>query len=551
MSASQDRQIVSPLMRILGLWRPQAPMLAVGALIALGALAAGIALMAAAGHFVAAAALGGSLVVPITLQVTGVARVVLRYLERLVTHDATFRALAALRVWFFRGLSGSAAGGLGFRRAGDVLSRLVGDIEALDGLYLRILVPALGAALLVPVLAIVIGRESVIAAVIVLALLFLVAFLLPWRAAVAAREAAGEEADTAGALRVSVLDALGGLREVKVFGAEGRMLASVQAQESRLFAAARALASRGAAMQAAAFLAAQAALLAVLLIHGASPTAVVIAAFVTVAAFEAVGAMPRAGVIAGRAGAAATRVWDAATAPPPVAEPVQPAPMPPSSSLSFDSLRFRWSGDRPLVFDGLSLQLPAGARVAVLGPSGAGKSTLAVLALKLASPEAGEIRLGGTDIATLRAEDVRARVAYLTQATHLFADTVRNNLLIARPEADEAMLWAALDAAQIGDMVRGLDDGLDAWVGEQGSQFSGGQGRRLVLARTLLSTAPILILDEPCTGLDLDTERAFMATLNDNLGDRSLLLITHRLTGVERLDRIWRLQSGKLNPATR
>lgn len=542
---------IRPILRIIGLWRAQGAALALGAIIALASLAAGVALMANAGHYIAASALGIALAVPVSLEIIGVARVVLRYLERLSTHDATFRALAALRLWFYRGLARGAAGGLGYSRSGDVLARLVNDIEALDGILLRLLIPLLGAIMLAPVLLVVIGRDDIAAAVVVLVLFAIVAFVLPWRTMRAARQSAGDEAEAGGALRVAALDTLTGLREIKVYGAEGRMLAGVQAQESRLFRAERALGTHSARMQAAAFLATQAALLAVLLIHGAHPVAIVIAAFVVVAGFEAVGAMPRAGVIAGRAAAAATRVLQTAEAPPRVRDPATPAAMPVANGISFDNVVFRWNDDLPLVLDGLSLQVPAGSRVAVLGPSGAGKSTLAALALKLAEPASGQIRLGGVDIATLRADDVRGRIAWLSQTTHLFADTIRNNLLIGRPDADDAALWSALDAARIGDAVRVLPDTLDAWVGEQGSQFSGGQGRRLVLARALLSTAPILILDEPCTGLDLETERAFMATLNETLAGRTVLLITHRLTGVEKLDRVFRLQNGKLTAATR
>jgi ATP-binding cassette subfamily C protein CydC len=126
----------------------------------------------------------------------------------------------------------------------------------------------------------------------------------------------------------------------------------------------------------------------------------------------------------------------------------------------------------------------------------------------------------------------------------LFDDTIRANLKLARPDATDDQLWAALDAARIGEMVRGLPDTLDAWVGEGGTQFSGGQGRRLALARTLLSPAPVLILDEPCAGLDADTEREFFLTLNETAADRTIVLIVHRLTGAERLDRIWRLSAG-------
>ena len=208
-------------------------------------------------------------------------------------------------------------------------------------------------------------------------------------------------------------------------------------------------------------------------------------------------------------------------------------------------MHYRWRPELPPVFRGLTLEVPQGARVAVLGPSGAGKSTLAALALKVAAPDQGRIALGGIDIADLSAAEVRARIGWLSQATHLFDDTIRANLRLARPDADDAALWAALDAAQIGDVVRALPDGIDTWVGEGGARFSGGQGRRLALARALLSPAPILILDEPCAGLDAATERAFLATLNEVAPGRTIIMITHRLIGIERLDRIWRLSNGQ------
>ena len=270
------------------------------------------------------------------------------------------------------------------------------------------------------------------------------------------------------------------------------------------------MASRTALAGAASFLCAQVAVLAVLIDAGARPADGHRRRVPGLAAFEAVGGLSRAGALAGHASAAARRVLDAADAPVPVPDPADPVAMPSGTTLRFESVEFRWQPDRPAVFDGLTLDIPQGARVALLGPSGAGKSTLAALALKVVAPRSGHIRLGGIDIATLPAADVRARIGWLGQATHLFDDTIRANLLLARPDADEAALWAALDAARIGDVVRALPDRLDTWVGEGGTRFSGGQGRRLALARALLSPAPILILDEPCAGLDAETERAFL-----------------------------------------
>ncbi len=537
--------MTGPLFRVIGLWGRQTGWLLFGLAMSLAALVAGIGLMTVSGLTIGAAILAGSLAVPAILRGFGASRVVLRYLERLVTHGATFRALADMRVWFFRRMAGTSAGGLGFRQAGDVLSRLVGDIEALDGLYLRILLPLAGAVLLLPVLVLLIGHRSAGLGTEIGVLFAAAAFALPWLAARASGSAGSLMAKEAGALRVAALDALTGLREVRAFAAEGRMIAAVQAKEAALLSAQQTMASRTAAAGAASFLCAQIAVLAVLIDAGKSPAVAIAAAFLVIAAFEAIGGLPRAGALAGYASAAARRVLEAADAPVPVPDPADPVAMPTGTALRFEAVEFRWQPDRPAVFDSLTLEIAQGARVALLGPSGAGKSTLAALALKVVAPRSGHIRLGGVDIVTLPAALVRTRIGWLGQTTHLFDDTIRANLLLARPDADEAALWAALDDARIGDVVRALPDRLDTWVGEGGTRFSGGQGRRLALARALLSPAPILILDEPCAGLDAETERSFLETLNETAAGRTLILITHRLTGVEKLDRIFRLSGGR------
>ncbi len=571
---------MTPLLRILAIWRARAPWLLLGVVVSLASVASAVALLTLSGAWIgsvvagtpldgpglvapaldnpvlgdagralaATGTLGAGLALAFTgaalLRSVGVARVVLRYAERLLTHEATFRALADLRVWFFRGLAVRSAGGLGFRRAGDVLSRLVGDVEALDGLYLRILVPACAAVLLLPILAVLFGRRDPALALEVCACFALAAFALPVAAARMSASSGIRLAETASALRVASLDTLSGLREVRAFGAEDRSLALVQSREAALLAAQRDIARRGSYAAALAFLCGQAALFCVLLAAWRHPLYAVPGAFLVVAAFEVAGGLSRAGVLAGAASAAAARVLDAAEGPLAVPEPAAPQPLPPGSALRFDAVSFRYAPDRPPVLDALTLDIPQGSRVAVLGPSGAGKSTLAALALRVCVPDSGRVTLGGTDTADLPAAAVRSRLSWLGQTTHLFADTIRANLLLARPAATDAELWDALDQAEIGATVRALPGGLDAWLGEGGAGLSGGQGRRVALARALLSPAPVLILDEPCAGLDSQTERAFLATLNVVAPGRSVLLITHRLTGVERLDRIYRLSSG-------
>ena len=538
------------LLPILALWRSHAGWLLAGLALSLLTVAAGVGLATAAGGLALRPVTGDAVTVwaallflPGVVRGLGIARVVLRYGERMLTHAATFRVLTALRVWLFRGLAMRSAGGLGFMRSGDALGRLVSDVEALDGLYLRIVVPGIAAVLLLPVLIGVLALANAGTALLVGALFLLSAVVLPWVAARFTLEAGTQLAAASAGLRSAALDALDGIREIRAYGAEGRMLAVVQARESMLFQAQRQVGRRASWAQAAAFTCSQVALLAVLLTPSVAPGLLVVGLFLTLAAFEVVGGMPRAGVLAGYAAAAAARINEAAIGTGD-ATPLDPAPLPTGTSLRFESVGFRWSSDRPVVLDGLTLDIPAGSRVAILGPSGSGKSTLAAMALKVVTPQTGSVLLGGVDIARLRASDVRSRIAWLSQDTHLFSDTIRANLALARDNATDAELWAALDRAGIADVVRGFPEGLDSWIGEGGLQVSGGQGRRLALARALLSQAPVLILDEPATGLDAATERAFLVTLNEVAAGRTVVLIVHRLTGVERLDRIFRLSAG-------
>lgn len=539
---------MNALAPILTLARPRAGLLLGGIAVSVLALIAAIALMGLAGGMVAAGTAGGSIAL-LWLRSAAAGRVVLRYFERVVTHAATFRVLADIRVWFFRRLAASGAGGLGYRRAGDVLGRLVADVEALDGLYLRVAVPLAGALVLLPVLALAVGYYAPALAVALVGLYALAAFVLPWRAARDGRAAGIAAAEASGRLRTALVDAALARHEIAAVGGEGRTVAQVQAEEAGLLAVQRDLARRGALWAAAAFLCGQAALLVILISASATPLAALIAAFLTVAAFEAVGGLPRAGLLAGQAAAAAGRVVAAASVPAAVADPPLTKAAPERASLRFEGVHFAWRPGRP-VLDGFALDVPEGARVALLGPSGAGKSTLAALALKLARPQAGHILLGGSDIAELAAADVRARIAYLAQQTHLFDDTIRANLRLTAPEAEDEALWHALEVARLADVVRALPDGLDTWIGEGGAHLSGGQGRRLALARTLLAPARIWILDEPAAGLDLATEREFFAALEPAAEGRTLLLIAHRLTGAETLDRAWRLSRGRAVPAT-
>jgi len=545
------------LLRVLGMWRSRGVWLLAGIVVATIATLAGVALLGFAGRGVvdgvteAAIFAGGGAAALIWMRGFAVLRPVARYLDRLVSHAAAFRALADTRVWFFRRLAERLPAGVGFRRTGDLLGRLVSDIDALDRVYLGALVPAVAAGTVVLAIALVLGAISPALALLV-ALPLALALLLPPLLAPGAAEAGRRVAASQGSLRAAVVDPLTGIEDTLSAGGEALATRRVAEEGAALSTAQRLLARRGAWGGAAGAVLTQGAMLAALgwglASGGAGVAGAVLGLFLATAAAEALGLMPRAGAALAAAGASARRLFEAADTAPPVAEPAEPAPVPRGYAIRVEGVRFAWGPDRA-VFDGLELEVAEGARLALLGPSGAGKSTLAALLLKLAAPAGGRITLGGADIATLAADDVRARIACLTQDARLFDDSIADNLRIARPEADDAALWRALDAAGIGDVVRVLPEGLATRCGEAGARFSGGQARRLALARALLSEAPVLILDEPAAGLDPDTERAFLETLGEATAGRSVILIVHRLIGVERPTRILRLAGGRALPA--
>ena len=544
--------MAADLLRILGLWRARRGWLAAGLGVTVLSALIGAALLALAGQAVADALGGAAVAAAVSFfllkPLIGL-RPAARWAERMVSHAATFRALADTRVWFFRRLAERLPAGIGLHRSGDLLGRLVADVEALDGLYLKVMVPVAAAlALVLVVVALLAGHPLLAAAV---ALPLALALALPLLLAPGAARAAAEAAEAQGRLRAAAVDPLIGIEDTLAANAEGLAGAALADEARQLGRAQRRLAGRAALAGAAGTVLSQAALLAALAwgLGGGAPGMTVLALFLVLATAETVGILPRAGTALAAAAAGARRLLEAADAPPPLAEPARPASPPAGHAIRIEGLRFAWEPDRPPVFDGLDLDLPEGTRLALLGPSGIGKSTLAALLLKLAAPQGGRITLGGTDLAELAAEDVRRRIACLSQDARLFDDSIAANLRIAAPLAPEAALWRALDRAGIGTLVRALPEGLETRCGEGGARFSGGQARRLALARVLLSAAPVLILDEPTAGLDAETERAFLETLEEVTAGRTVILIAHRLTGVERPTRIIRLAGGGALPA--
>jgi ATP-binding cassette subfamily C protein CydC len=533
-------------LRVLRLFRPHWPWMALGVALALASTLAGIGLLAVSGWFLASMGLAGlaaasfDYFTPAALiRLLALVRIAGRYGERLLNHDATLRALSALRGWLFGRLLPLAPARTGFLADADLFSRLRADVDRLEHAYLGVFVPIAVAVVAVPAVLLVQAAYVWPMAVLTLAAVLLAGVLLPWRLLRAGLAPGAELVAVEARLRALAGDAVLGAAELAVYGADAAR-AHELAELTRAHGALRARIDRlqgwgGAAVPLAAQLVAAACLLlgaAALRSHALAPPDLAMLVLLALAAFEAVGPLPEALAQFGATLASARRVFALADAEPAVREPAAPAPAPGGVDLRLRGVRLRYADDAPWALDGLDLDLPAGRRVALVGASGAGKSSLVGALLRFHPYQAGRIELDGRPIEDYAGEDVRALVAVVEQRSHIFGASLRDNLLVARPEAGEEALRAVLAAAQLEDFVAGLPQGLDTWLGEGGVLVSGGEARRVAIARALLADRPLLVLDEPTEGLDAATAQALLGALANLARGRSVLLITHRLGGL-------------------
>jgi ATP-binding cassette subfamily C protein CydC len=553
----------STFLRVVKLARPITGWLLLATGIGAATVVSGICLMTTSAYLISEAALHPSIAVLgvaiVGVRFFGIARGLLRYVERLVTHSATFRLLAWLRVWLYTALEPLAPAGLlqgvhatdaGYS-SGDLLSRIVSDIETMQNFYVRVLAPPLVAALVGIGMWLFFGAFDATLAFIFLGFFLLSAAGIPLFTYLLSQRIGAQLIASRAALHTHIVDSLQGMADTLAFGQEEQQTVRASALNQQYVTAQASLASIGGLQEALGSLLMNGTALVMLvmaipLVRSGLLNGVFLAVLVlgALASFEAVLPLPLAFQQLSSSLAAARRLFALVDAEPAVRDLAQPAALPLHHDLVLDSLCFRYDGSEPYVLNDVSLRLAEGRCVALVGPSGAGKSTIAHLLLRFWNYEEGHILLGGHELRDLSQDEVRALFGVVTQDTHLFNTTIRQNLMLARKDASEEEMVQAARQAQLHEFIMSLPRGYDTEIGEQGLRLSGGERQRQALARALLKNAPLLILDEPTANLDAVTARAIMQELRVFMRGRTTLLITHRLADLELADEVLLLEHG-------
>ncbi|MFP1904841.1 heme ABC transporter ATP-binding protein/permease CydC [Lonsdalea quercina] len=555
----KKKQVIRTLMPFLGLYRRYFWRLSLGVVLAIVTLLASIGLLTLSGWFLAGSALAGlaglytfNYMLPAAgVRGAAITRTVSRYFERLVSHDATFRVLLHLRVYTFSRILPLSPGGLGRFRQADLLNRLVADVDTLDHLYLRVISPLVSALFVIVVVALGLSwLDSTLAMTLATIMLLLLVVMPPvfYRTGQPIGEALTQ---LRAQYRLQLTAWLQGQAELTIFGSLVAFRHRLDQLENRWLSRQREQATLSALSQSLIILSSGLTVTLILWmaangVGGDTQPGALIALFVfaSLAAFEALGPVANAFQHIGQVAASAVRVDQLMKLTPAVVFAAEgPAPAS-QAALTLDNVSFTYP-DQPLpVLQHISLSLHPGEHIALLGKTGCGKSTLLQLLTRAWDCTEGEISLNGSPLSAWSEENLRNMMSVVPQRVHLFSDTLRENLRLAAPQASDEELAQPLQRVGLAHLLE--QEGLNAWLGEGGRQLSGGEQRRVGLARALLHPAPLILLDEPTEGLDAETEQRMLQLLREHCKDKTLLVITHRLHGLESMDRLCVIDGGQL-----
>jgi ATP-binding cassette subfamily C protein CydC len=477
-----------------------------------------------------------------------------RYGERLVTHEATFRVLAGIRSWFFQQLIPLVPGRLSVLRSGDLLSRMTTDIDALDSLYLRLLAPAIVATIGVTAVTVFLAFYAPVISLTTGLMLVVASGVVPWVFSRLGRSGAEKIVVLAANFRIRQVDMMQGFTDLIANQAYVRFSHFLQQFSDLMLNTHRQNNRLSAISSAITFLLAQITVLLALVLGAIlfkesllSGTDLALVIFCVLAAFELVTPLPVALQMLTKLQKAARRIRQVTEMSPTAPRHIQVEVLPERYDLQLNNVSFRYPDQQNWVLKNISLAIPQGSKIAIVGVSGSGKTTLLHLLMRYYDPDEGNVLIAEHNLKQLDADQLMTCFGVLSQRSQLFAASIKQNLLIAKPKALATELDAAIQAAGLDKFISYLPEGLDTWVGESGVKVSGGEARRIALARLYLKNAPVLILDEPTEGLDSDTERDVFKALANFARDKTVIMVTHREAGLGLVDVVYSMEQGVLS----
>lgn len=543
--------------RLLGFMKPLRGWILISTMTGFSTVAAGVGLLGTSAYLIASAAFHPSIaelsVAVVGVRFFGISRGVFRYLDRLVSHHVNFRLLSILRIWFYDCLKLLAPARLIHYQRGDLLSRAIGDIDALDQFYVRAVSPVISAIFATVGFSLLVGSWNVRLGWILAAGLSVTSFVLPALVYIFSRGPAKQLVDQRAILSQTMLDTLRGAAEIIVFQQQEEELTQINRVSLQTNRAQVGLAhSQGLSNGMNAVLTqgtvALMLLVGIPLVRTGELDGIMLAVIVliTMASFEISIPIAQAAQFWESSLQAARRLFEMADQQPAIIEPVIPVSVPEKPNILIRNLSFQYHGNLPLAADHLNIDIPYGRKIALVGENGSGKTTILNLLMRFWDCQPGEILIDGIPVQEFSPKELRQRIGYVSPGGAIFQTTLRQNLLLANPGALDADLLRVLDSVQLGEWVQTLPDGLDTWLGASGLTISGGQLQRIQLARGLLMDAPIYLLDEPTTHLDVETENRLISLFRSIFQNRSLVWVTHRLVGLDWLNEILVLDNGRV-----